>query len=382
MKHMISALVKKTGFLFFCCIVFLNPTPHSLAQDFPNKDYVIGAEDVLDIQVWDNDDLHRSVEVSHEGDFTFPLIGTVRAAGLSVFELEKLLKKRLAEGYLVDPHVTVTVSTYKSQKVFVMGEVKNAGTYVIKGRTSVLKVISEAGGLTEEAGRIVTISRPKTSLKPGSSWPSQSMKENMTIVLDLSEMQEDSTDSKYFIVSGDSITVSKAVPVYVTGEVNNSGAYKWEKGMTIRQAITLAGGLTKQAGTTVTISRPKTASKGDSPKGSTGEGDTITSVLDLDELQEGRADERALVFSGDSISVSKAPPIYVTGEVNKPGEFQWEKRITVRQAISLAGGPTSKGAMERARIIRTQNGQEIEIKPDLNDSVKPYDVIRVPQSYF
>jgi polysaccharide biosynthesis/export protein len=140
--------------------------------------------------------------------------------------------------------------------------------------------------------------------------------------------------------------------------------------------------LTKQAGTIVTISRPKTASRGDSPQETKEESDTVTRVLDLDELQEGSADERAFVFSGDSISVSKAPPIYVTGEVNRPGEFQWEKRMTVRQAVSLAGGPTNKGAMERSKIIRTQDGKEIELKPDLNDSVKPYDIIRVPQSYF
>lgn len=372
--------IRKTVFLVFCCLVLLTPPARSLGEDVSNKDYVIGAEDVLDIQVWGNDDLHRSAEVSEEGDFTFPLIGAVRAAGLSVSELERLLKKKLADGYLVDPHVTVTITTYKSQKVFVMGEVKKAGTYVIKGRTSVLKVISEAGGLTEEAGRIVTISRPRTSQKQGSSRASKS--ENMTIIVDLSEMQEESTDSKYFVVSGDSITVSKFVPVYVTGEVNKPGAYRWEKGMTIQQAIALAGGLTKLAGTTVTISRPKTSSKGGSPKGSRAESDTVTIVLDLDEMQEGSADNRALVFSGDSISASKAPPVYVTGEVNRPGEFQWEKRMTVRQAISLAGGTTNKGAMERARIIRTQNGKEMELKPDLNDSVKPYDIIRVPQSYF
>jgi polysaccharide export outer membrane protein len=283
---MISALIKKAGFLVFCCLVVLNPAARSFAEDVPNKDYVIGAEDVLDIQVWGNDDLHRSVEVSREGAFTFPLIGKVKAAGLSVFELEKHMRERLADGYLIDPHVTVTVSTYKSQKVFVLGEVKKPGSYVIKGRTDILKIISEAEGLTEEAGRTVTVTRQKPSQKDGS---------------------------------------------------------------------------------------PKTSGQG--------KDDTAT-VVDLDQMQAGSPDDNYYVFNGDSVFVSKAPRIYVTGEVIKPGAFKWEKGLTVHQAVSLAGGPTSKGAVERSRIVRTVNGHEKEIKPGLNDLVMPDDIVKVPQSYF
>jgi len=283
---MIITRYTTAGMLLFCGAFFLMQSLPASAQDLPGKDYVIGAEDVLDIQVWGNDDLHRSVEVSQEGDFTFPLINNVRAAGLSVFELEKEMKKLLADGYLVDPHVSVTVSAYKSQKVFLLGEFKKTGTYVIKGKTHILKVIAEAGGLTDEASRIVTISRANTSPK-------------------------------------------RYRPAATDEEKND-----------------------------------------------------LTIVLDLDEVQMGSVDERYIVFSGDSVSVSKAPPIYVTGEVNRPGEFTWKKRLTVRQAVSLAGGPTGKGALERTRITRTQNGQEKELKPDLNDSVQAYDIIRVPQSFF
>jgi polysaccharide export outer membrane protein len=120
----------------------------SSAESLPNKDYIIGPEDVLDIQVWGNDDMHRVVEVSKEGAFTFPLIDKVQAAGLSVFEIENVLKKRLAEGYFVSPQVTITVSKYKSQKVILLGEVKKPGSYIIKGNTHILELISEAEGLT------------------------------------------------------------------------------------------------------------------------------------------------------------------------------------------------------------------------------------------
>ena len=251
----------------------------------PSKDYVIGPEDVLDIQIWGNDDLRRSVEVSREGSFTFPLIGKVQAAGRSVFSLEHDLIKKLSKGYLVHPQVTVTVTTYKSQKVFVLGEVKKPGCYTIKGKTHILKIIAEAEGLTDSADRVVLISRPSRTMK----------------------------------------------------EIGNGSA-------AIKETLTL--------------------------------------TIDLDKLQEGSGDEVNYVFSGDSVTVNKAPPVYITGEVNKPGSIKWEKWITVYQAISFAGGPTSKGAVQRTRIIRTDQGREREIKPNLNDPVMPYDIIKVPQSYF
>src|SRR4030067_3475028 len=77
----------------------------TISTDTSGKEYVVGSEDVLEIQVWGNDDLQRTVEISQEGAFTFPLIGKIHAAGLSVFELEKLLKKLLADGYLREPQV-------------------------------------------------------------------------------------------------------------------------------------------------------------------------------------------------------------------------------------------------------------------------------------
>lgn len=70
---------------------------------------MIGPGDVISIQVWDHDDLNRKVEVSQEGDFTFPLIGRVNAAGLTVFELEKYVTDKLGSGYLISPQVTITI---------------------------------------------------------------------------------------------------------------------------------------------------------------------------------------------------------------------------------------------------------------------------------
>ena len=80
----------------------------------------------------------------------------------NVFKLENLIKERLADGYIVAPQVTVAVGEYQSQKVFLLGEVKNPGSYVLKGTTHILELISMAGGFTDKSGRIIKIERLKS----------------------------------------------------------------------------------------------------------------------------------------------------------------------------------------------------------------------------
>jgi polysaccharide biosynthesis/export protein len=280
-------ICKKTLLIFICILGILSFANPCIAYESPPdsvKEYIIGPEDVIDIQVWGNDDMHRIVEISREGAFTFPFIDKVHAAGLSVAELEKLIRQKLSEGYFTNPQVTVTISKYKSQKVVVLGEVFKPGSYIIKGRTHILQIISEAGGLTEKAGRIVTITK--------NGFP-------------------------------------QAVPSVIQSP---------------------------QAQTSLTV--------------------------DLDQLAGGNTDTKYLVDDGDSIYIAKAHRVFIIGEVNRPGEYTWDKGLTVNQAISLAGGPTKRGAIGRTKINRIENGAELKLNPKMNDQVIPDDIIEVPQSYF
>lgn len=276
-----SLILGKTGIIIFCLVGFLSLPLYLSAESLSDKEYIIGSGDVLEIDVWGNDDLNHAVEVSPEGSFSFPLIGKIQAGGLSVLALENLIKEKLSDGYLMNPQVTVTVSKYQSQKVSILGEVKRPGTYAIKGKAYILELISKAGGFTEMADHTVIIARPK-SLDP------------------------------------DNIT--------------EAGKNK---------------------------------------------GNEIIKV-NIDES----LDERFFVINEDTIYVNRAPRIFVIGEVKKPGEYKWEKDFTVRQAISLAGGPTDRGASNRTKIIRTKNGEEKEIQPGLSDVVMPNDIINIPKSYF
>ena len=122
-------------------------------------DYILGSEDVLEIIVWSHDDLTREIPISLEGYISFPLIGEIKAAGKSTNQLAKNITKKLAEGYIIHPQVTVTVKEYKSQKFFIMGEVQKPGKFDLEPGITVLMAISLGGGLTEKAAPRRTLIR-------------------------------------------------------------------------------------------------------------------------------------------------------------------------------------------------------------------------------
>lgn len=236
-------LMMTSYFIGSCYFLQLN----LFAEKNVDKEYIIGTEDVIEIRVWDHEDLYSVVEISPEGKFNFPFIGSVHADGLSVLRLENLLEKELADGYLISPQVTISVKEYKNQKVSLLGEVNKPGIYSLKGNTHILELISQAGGFTDNAGQTITIVRPKSPAKnrklpvPGES------KESESITLVLSEFEANSTFKNFSVVSGDTIYVNAASRIFVTGEVKNPGALKWERELTVRQAVSLAGGPTESA---------------------------------------------------------------------------------------------------------------------------------------
>jgi polysaccharide export outer membrane protein len=211
------------------------------------EDYIIGSEDKLKIQVWDNTDLDRTVQVSREGIFYFPLIGSVKADGLSVAQLEKELSRRLADEYLINPHVTITIEEYKNKKVFVLGEVDKPGTYYLTGRTDLLDVISQAGGQTENAGDEIIIIRPQNNLKKEAPTMPNEVGDREIITVNLYRLMRGDVTTNIDLQKGDTVFVPKMSYFYVYGEVKTQGRYTLEKGTTVLKGITMAGGLTEKA---------------------------------------------------------------------------------------------------------------------------------------
>jgi polysaccharide export outer membrane protein len=112
--------------------------------------YRIGVSDVIDVHVWKEPDLSRTVPVLPDGKVSLPLAGEVEAAGKTTAELHDIVRARL-KNYLADPEVTIVVQQVNSQRYFVMGEVGHAGSFPLNVPTTVIQALAAAGGFREWA---------------------------------------------------------------------------------------------------------------------------------------------------------------------------------------------------------------------------------------
>lgn len=128
------------------------PAPTEAAQKAAAQDptYVIGSQDVLDISVWKEAELTRTVPVRPDGKISLPLLNDVQAAGLTPTQLADEITTNLRK-FVTDPQVTVIVSQINSQRVYIMGEVLRAGAYPLLPDMTVLQALSSAGGFTQFA---------------------------------------------------------------------------------------------------------------------------------------------------------------------------------------------------------------------------------------
>ena len=123
-----------------------------LAMMEPDGDYRIGPEDLLDIAVWNNTAISRTVPVRPDGKISLPLLNDVQAGGLTPMQLRDVVAKKLSE-YVPAPEVSVIVREVRSAKVSVIGEIKIPGRYELRSRTTVLDVIAQAGSFSNFASR-------------------------------------------------------------------------------------------------------------------------------------------------------------------------------------------------------------------------------------
>jgi len=262
----------------------LGAGPPAAAQ---GRDYVLGPGDVLAITVWDQLDLSGKFTIEPDGGFTFPIVGKFQAAGRTADDVEAEMTKRLRdERIFTEPQVTIVVDAYVSQRVFIIGEVRSAGSYPLRGETTLIEALAQAGSPTAEAASEVVI---------------------------------------------------------------------------VRSA---------EAGPRAHAVLPTEAA------------DAEMIRVDLAGLQRGDLTKNVTLQNGDTIFVPRAENFFVFGHVRNPGQYVARRGTTVMQALSLAGGITERGAMNRVRIVRIVDGKKKEFKVKLTDEVLPGDTIVVPQRFY
>jgi len=233
----------RTNFLL-CLAVLLFVSTSSAFQTKPT-DYVIGPQDVLSIAVFDQEDLGGKFPVDSDGTFTFPLIGRVKAGGLTLRELEAEIERLLKDGFFKDPQIAVGVEQYRSQKIHVVGEVRTAGTFPLTGDMTLIEAIARAGSTLPTAAGEVLIVRAKTATTPDN--PLLPGAENVEVTtVDLKQLQSGALSRNAALRDGDTIFVPRAESVYVFGQVRNPGAYPIQTSTTVLQALSLAGGVTER----------------------------------------------------------------------------------------------------------------------------------------
>src|SRR5205823_3536267 len=123
------------------------------------EEYVIGARDILKIVVWGQEDLSKDYPVDADGFVPFPLIGRAKDSGRTTQQFAAHLRELLEKDYLVNPQVIVSVKDYLSKKVHVLGETERAGLFYLTGPTTLLEIISKAGGVSKTAGKQLVLVR-------------------------------------------------------------------------------------------------------------------------------------------------------------------------------------------------------------------------------
>jgi len=210
----------------------------SLSQS--RSDYRIGRQDLLEISVFDVEELDQTVRVADDGSITMPLLGRLEVAGLTKTELEQNVAGLLAERYVRDPQVTVFVKEYTSKAVAVSGAVKKPGAYEMLGRKTLLEMISMAGGLDADIGKQIIIFRQQDN---GTT---------ERIPVDLDRLVYGADPALNVTVAPNDIIYVPAVEkvrIFVSGAVRNPDLYEVprDEPVTLLKAITLAGGTTDRA---------------------------------------------------------------------------------------------------------------------------------------
>jgi len=258
-------------------------------------DYRLGPEDVIQITIfeWEVQGQAKSLDarVEESGTVVLPVLGEIRVGGLTVQQVKAGLEAKLvADGILKAPRVSVTVQEYRSKRVAVVGAVREPGVYTLRQNvTTLLSVLTLAGGLTERAGQVLYVIR---GVKAGETAP-VSVKQNEesgevtvemgarpdVIAVDLFELMElGRLDLNAVLEDGDVVNVPEAMKFFVIGFVARPGGFPLTRPTTVLEGIALAGGI-----------RERTASPRRCALKRYGAGGEQIIPLDLVAISEGRA---------------------------------------------------------------------------------------------
>jgi polysaccharide export outer membrane protein len=315
------------------------PTPLVINTGNLSEDdsYRIGPGDVLDVRVYGRPELGRETRVDNRGNVRLPFIGDVKVACLNENRLAQVVTEKFKK-YLRDPQVDVFVKEYKSQPVAVIGMVGQPGRFQLQRRVRLLELLTFSGGPSLNSGGVVHIIRGTAP--------------------DFCEKEDaDQAASPAAIV-----TVASPPP-----------------------------GIQSASGQTATNTAPADLPDQKTIQASVDQGQAVLLSYKLKEVLVGDPQNNPYVRPGDIISVPETDQVFVIGNVVKPGPIPMRNKITLLQAIGMAGGFMPDAAKGKVRVVRIEPGSNIrkEFVYDINEiqrkkaediTLMPSDVVDVPTS--
>ncbi len=323
-------------------------------------DYIIGSGDVLAVQVFDIPELSGDVRVSQTGSIGVPLVPVrLHVSGLTETQAQQKIAEVLeANGLVSHPQVTLSVKERKSKPITIVGAVVHPMVYQAEGPVTLIEVLAQAGGIANDAGDSVIVTRSDSANSDDSLEPPP-------------------------IGLEDVVSVSPAQ----TSSVETTGG-------TVTQTDPVSQGATTQptAGTAVDKAGGSLMPEAAPPNLPPASGNIIT--VNLNELLEaGGAQNNIALQAGDIVTVPHAGIVYVLGAVTRPGGFVVSNdraQLTTLKVLALAGGMTRTAKTSQAVVIRKDNqGHQHEVAVDLKKVVKreaedlqlqPSDVLYIPEN--
>ena len=208
------------------------------------RDYELGPDDVISIKVYDNADLSGEFKVSTEGTIVYPLLGQIKLAGLNALDAQKLLFNKLEKDYLYNPIVSIEIKQYKSQMVYILGNVDKSGAYYLDRPTKLFDLLSEANVLSKDIGKLTNGNNVRL-IRQGSNLENAFDIKDTSFIISLNQfLNEGDKHLNFYLQKGDIIYIPNTQLVHVIGEVKKPGSFNFEDGITVLKAISLAGGRT------------------------------------------------------------------------------------------------------------------------------------------
>jgi polysaccharide export outer membrane protein len=228
------------------------PPPDANAQTPDAREYVVGPQDVLAVTVANEPTLSGKFTVVIDGTVMYPLLGSVKVGGMSLRAVERELTTRLRDGYLEKPVVSVALDQFGSQRVLVIGEVRQAGSYPLSGPTTLLEILLKAGAPTATAGSEALVVRGRAEGAKVTTGTNGVPTGSNVLRANLDALQRGDLSQDLALRPGDMVFVPRAeaaAPIYVMGLVKSPGAYQVTKGATVLQVLAQAGGVTDRGST-------------------------------------------------------------------------------------------------------------------------------------